>query len=294
MENKNVVVNRTSEEAQWILLQKQCKAWLSSQLLPPSVNDIAKAVTIVMAGRELGLPPLTSLREINIVQGKPCFSSQIMLAMVYQKVPGSVINFITPADRQSLECTVEVSRPGGKPQQFRYTMEMAKNAGLTGKSNWKNHPEAMLRARAVASAVRAVYPDALSSCYLPDELGHEVVDIENHESAAQSTPETQNQPVLEKATTQQTGDTPAYTERKLAKLNEPCSEPQRKKLYAMTRSLGWSKEESKEWLFEKFGKESSTEMSKLEMQDAFEQLEQMKPQALSDDAKTFLESENRV
>src|SRR5690606_27529948 len=41
--------------------------------------------------------------------------------------------------------------------------------GLTGRSNWKAHPAAMLRARASAALARAVYPDVAMGIYDPDE-----------------------------------------------------------------------------------------------------------------------------
>lgn len=159
-----------NSESEWLTLQSQCKMFLASKLLPPTVQDLAKAVTIAWAGRELGLPPLTSLREINIIQGKPCLSAQLMASLAHQKVPGAVIDFVTPVEKQLSECEVEVSRPGGKKQRFKYTIEMAKTAGLLSKSPWKNHPDAMLRARVISSACRAVFPDALSGVYTPEEL----------------------------------------------------------------------------------------------------------------------------
>lgn len=219
-----------------------------------------------MTGKELGIPPLTSLREINIVQGKPCFSAQVMLSLVYQKVPGAIVNFTTPVEKQAEECTVEASRPGGKVQTFCYTIKMATRAGLTGKKSWRENPEAMLRARAVASAVRAVFPDAMSSCYLPEELA---IDVHQSDTAT-ATPQTEsNAPLIER----KTQNTVGYDKRHEEKMAEPCTPAQQKKFYAMTKALGLSDTESHEWLFENFGVDSSKDLSKQEIQQAFELLE---------------------
>jgi hypothetical protein len=85
--------------------------------------------------------------------------------------------------------------------------------------------------------------------------------------------ETQSAPRKEGVSSQLTGNTPGYDERHAAKMNEPCTAPQQAKLYAMMYALGWKKDQQKAWLMEKFGKASSKDLSKLEIQDAFEQLE---------------------
>lgn len=70
-----------------------------------------------------------------------------------------------------------------------------------------------------------------------------------------------------------TQNTVSYNERHDKKMAEPATEPQRKKLFAMTKALGWSDQEGKDWIFEKWGKESSKDLSKNEIQDAFKLLE---------------------
>jgi hypothetical protein len=62
------------------------------------------------------------------------------------------------------ESVVEVvaSHPSGGELSIQWTIERAKKAGLTANPTWQKHPAAMLRARAVTEAVRAVYPACLS------------------------------------------------------------------------------------------------------------------------------------
>ena len=49
-------------------------------------------------------------------------------------------------------------------------MADAVTAGLAGGDNWRKHPKAMLRARALSAIARLVYPDLLLGVYDPDEL----------------------------------------------------------------------------------------------------------------------------
>jgi hypothetical protein len=55
--------------------------------------------------------------------------------------------------------------------EARFTIKMAEKAGLTGKSNWKRHPDDMLWARAVSKLCRRLFADCFAGAtYAPDEL----------------------------------------------------------------------------------------------------------------------------
>lgn len=179
----DLITNNAHEE--WLLLQKQCHSFLLSGFLPdhitrgvPKEVAMAKALTIVMKGKELGVPPLQAFSSITVIQGKPCLSSELMLALVYQRVKGAKVTFRTPPEMQSKECVVEMQRPGGEPQLFRFGMDDAHAAGLIKpNSAWQKYPSAMLRARAISAGARAVFPDCIMGCYTPEELGGDIVDI---------------------------------------------------------------------------------------------------------------------
>lgn len=170
----------------WQLLQRQCKAFLLSGFLPDHITKgtpdqaMAKAITIAMKGRELGIPPLQAFSSITVISGKPCLSAELMLALIYQRVKGAKVSFTTPPDKQNLECVIVMQRPGGDPQTFRFSMEDAKRAGLTGKagSAWEKYTSHMLRARAISLGARAVFPDAIMGCYTAEEMGHDVIEVE--------------------------------------------------------------------------------------------------------------------
>ena len=39
--------------------------------LPKAVDTAGKALAIIFAGQEIGIPPMHALRSINVIQGKP-------------------------------------------------------------------------------------------------------------------------------------------------------------------------------------------------------------------------------
>lgn len=143
---------------------------VESGLVPSAVNTPQKAFIILVTGAELGLPPMQALRSIHVIEGRPCLSAELIVALV-KRSPECVWFRL-------VESTCEVARYAtlrrGEPEQtkFSFSMDDAQRASLTNKRVWRNYPDAMLRARASTALARAVYPDLLSGVYLPDELDH--------------------------------------------------------------------------------------------------------------------------
>lgn len=71
------------------------------------------------------------------------------------------------------------------------------------------------------------------------------------------------------------GNTVGYDKRHEARMSEPATEPQRKKLYAMTKELGWDDAQAKDWMLRTFDIESSLDFTKATIQDAFLMLDEM-------------------
>jgi len=103
--------------------------------------------------------------EYDVIQNRPALKSQACLARFQQA--GGTIQWITRTDK---ECTIEGKHPAGGTLKVTWTWERATAAGLTGKSNWKQYPTAMLSSRCVAELVRAIYPACLNGVYLAEEV----------------------------------------------------------------------------------------------------------------------------
>lgn len=95
----------------------------------------------------------------------------------------------------------------------------------------------------------------------------EVVDIP--EATQEQRVLSQSKGIPVPVTTPQNGNTPGYNQRQAQHMAEPATEPQRKKLYAMTKALGWDDVHSKDWMKREFDIESSTEFTKNTIQEAF-------------------------
>ncbi len=140
-----------------------------SSLLPKSMQGKAADVLVtIMAGQEMGLSPMASLRAIHVIEGKPVLSADGMIALVLGS--GKAVYF-ERVEESDTSVTYETLRVGSKtPRRCTWTMQMAKVAGLNLKDNWRQYPRAMLASRAKSELARDVYPDVLAGVYSDDEI----------------------------------------------------------------------------------------------------------------------------
>lgn len=147
---------------------------IRSGLIPSAINTPEKALIIIMKGRELGIPPMLALAKISVINGKPAIDGELMLALIYSRVPGAEINFLVNDDKR---CEIEARRPGGKFSKFVFTIEDGERAGLLNKESWRKYPGDMIKWRAVSKMARSQFADAISGMsHTPEELGAEVDD----------------------------------------------------------------------------------------------------------------------
>ena len=111
-----------------------------------------------------GIPFGRVIHEYHVINGRLTLRSECMLAR-FQRAGGS-IEYVVHNDT---EVSVIASHPKGGSLTVTWTIERARKAGLTANPTWQKHPAAMLTARAVAQAVRAVYPACLSGVIVEDE-----------------------------------------------------------------------------------------------------------------------------
>lgn len=133
-------------------------------------------LAVMAAGRELGMGAMEAVRSLQIVEGNVCMKADAQLARAISL--GGVDAEWHHSDAKSAKLTLH---RGGRKYTAEWTIEMAQRPGydrqgnqtapLASKGVWKQHPEAMLRARAITTAIRAFCPDVLgSSVYDPEEL----------------------------------------------------------------------------------------------------------------------------
>lgn len=146
--------------------------------LPASLKKSpADIVAIVLAGAELGIPPMASIRSIHLIDGKPVLSADAMAGLCLRN--RDVCEYLTLVVSTDAKATYRAKRKGApEPVEISFTIEQAKIAGLVGKGNWAKYPAAMLRARAMSAIARAVFPDLVGNLYDSDEL--EPAPVEKH------------------------------------------------------------------------------------------------------------------
>ena len=153
---------------EWAMIKEQSALLVQSGLLPRTIDTPAKAVAIMLKGREMGIPPMQAFSHIAIIEGKPAMSAELQRAQIYRLVPGAIFEI---EELTSNGCTILAGRPGRRATRFTWGPEDAKAAGLLSKQNWQKYPKAMYLARASSEAARAIFPDALMGCaYTPEEL----------------------------------------------------------------------------------------------------------------------------
>jgi hypothetical protein len=129
-----------------------------TEFVPESLRGKTAAVAAaILYGRELGLEPMTSLRSINVIKGKPTLSAEAMRAMVL--AAGHDIRF---AEMTAARCVIVGRRKGQEDSTtVTFTMDDAKKMGVGGGAQYSKMPRQMLAARATAELCRLIFADAI-------------------------------------------------------------------------------------------------------------------------------------
>lgn len=141
-----------------------------SSLLPKQFQkQPANVLMAIEYGNSLELSPIQAIQEITVINGKPTASANLIGALV--RKAGHRLR--VKADTATKTAVAQITRHDDPEYiyEVRWDMERAKSAGLTGKDNWKNYPEAMLKARAITEVAREACPEALMGInYTREEL----------------------------------------------------------------------------------------------------------------------------
>lgn len=129
----------------------------------------AQAVVKIMAGAELGLPPIASMQGIHVIQGKPTLSANLMAGAV--KRSGRYDYRVL--DLTDLRCEiVYFQREKSDWQEIGRTTFTKDDAVRAGVKNMNAYPRNMLFARAMSNGVRFFCPDVFyGPVYTPEEFG---------------------------------------------------------------------------------------------------------------------------
>jgi len=182
-------------------LENVAKAMVSSGYFTDSTK-ISQAIVKIMAGREIGIGPFSSMNGIHIIQGKPAFGANIMAGKV--KSSGRYNYRVT--EMTDAVCSIEfmeyLNGSWITTGTSSFSIADAKKAGT---KNLDKFPRNMLFARAMSNGVRWYCPDVMngSTVYTPEELGADVdqdgnvINVEVVDQARISEPEPEPEVVVE-------------------------------------------------------------------------------------------------
>ena len=135
-----------------------------TEFVPDGLRGSAPAVAAaILAGREMGIGPMTSLQNIHVIKGKPTQSALLMRALVQSR--GHKWEDVDVSD---VRVVVRGCRYGeSKWAEVTFTADQAKKAGI----DLGKYPQDKLYARASARLCRRKFADVVAGMpYTPDEV----------------------------------------------------------------------------------------------------------------------------
>lgn len=148
-------------------LHSIAKALSNTSFVPVSMRGKPDEIAACMLyGSELGLAPMTALRTIDVIQGRPTLSANAMRGLAMK----DGIRFRLDETTET-RCVMSAARPGQTWTTVAWTIDQAKRLGLTSKDNWRNQPGTMLIARATSQLCRIVAANVLiGATYSTEEI----------------------------------------------------------------------------------------------------------------------------
>jgi hypothetical protein len=153
--------------AEFSAMREMAAAVASTQMVPKAYrgkpDDVLAAI---LTGREMGLGPMRSLRDIFVIDGKPALAAHLLMGQLRK---GGVRVIAKEVTDERAWARVERSDTG-EVAEFEWTFAEAMNVTtrenqrtikLAEKSNWRNYRHDMLWARLVGRIARQFGPDLI-------------------------------------------------------------------------------------------------------------------------------------
>lgn len=134
----------------------------------------ADITAAILAGQELGLRPMATLRSLDVIQGTPALRAHAMRGLVQSH--GHSIQLVESTPEK---CVMRGRRRGESDwQTVEWDLKRAAALGLLSKSEWKKQPKTMLVARATGEISRLIASDVLYAMpYAAEELWGQTPDV---------------------------------------------------------------------------------------------------------------------
>lgn len=159
-----------------------------TDFVPKALRNKPAAITAaILAGREVGIPPMRALQHLHMVDGRPTMSAEQKRAQAL--AAGHDIVYV---ETTTSRCVVKGRRAGSDQwTTVTWSMDDAKAAKLDGKDNYRKHPRRMLQARATGELCDLLFPDATGGLatfeQLVDETDAATAQSNGHAAAVKQT-----------------------------------------------------------------------------------------------------------
>ena len=129
----------------------------------------ANALVAIGLGQAMGLAPAESLYRIDVIQGKPTASAELIASNV--RKAGHKLRVEVDEQAKSVRATIWRADDPEYPHTVVRDMAWAQQMGLSSKDNYKKQPVTMLQWRAISAVARLACSEALYGVtYTPDEM----------------------------------------------------------------------------------------------------------------------------
>ncbi|EMZ42686.1 MULTISPECIES: hypothetical protein [Atopobium] len=171
------------------------KALAQSDIIPVSYRGKAANVLVAMQfGQSMGLSPAESLYRINVINGKPTMSAELVAAQV--RKAGHKLRISKDEKHMSATCTIVRCDDPDYPFSATRDASWAHQMKLDTKDNYQKQPLTMLTWRAITACAREACPEALFGvAYTPDEM----FDFASAEHMPKNSPDTPQEPIVVEA-----------------------------------------------------------------------------------------------
>ncbi len=159
----------------FIMADQMAKALSSSTIVPKEYQgNVANGLIAIEIAQRLQTSPLMVMQNLNVIQGRPSWSAQFLIAMVNGSGKYDMeLQFDEKQDKDGkpYSCQCWTEKNGRKVTGITVDMNMAAAEGWLQKngSKWKTMPQVMLRYRAASFFARMNCPELTLGYYTKDE-----------------------------------------------------------------------------------------------------------------------------
>lgn len=154
--------------------QRVAKMLSSSSLVPEAYrNNIANTMIALEMATRIGFTPVMVMQNLNVIQGKPSWSSAFIIAAINSCKKFAPLRFVVKGKGDNMQCFARAKdlSTGKMLNGVTVTMAMAKEEGWIKRpgSKWATMPELMIQYRAAAFFGRLYVPEIMMGMLTAEE-----------------------------------------------------------------------------------------------------------------------------